>query len=62
MVSPSASKEIRGAKRFYGWPEDESFLVPEKVRSHFADLGRRGAGLRESWDELFGRYGKEYPS
>ena len=30
---PLGVEEIRGAKRFYGWPEDESFLVPDKVGS-----------------------------
>ena len=58
---PLGVEEIRGAKRFYGWPEDESFLVPDKVRSHFADLGIRGAEVRRKWDELFTRYSKEYP-
>jgi transketolase len=54
-------EEVRGAKRNYGWPEDESFLVPEKVRNHFADLGKRGAELRVTWDELFAKYGEEFP-
>ena len=58
---PLGVEEIRGAKRFYGWPEDESFLVPDKVRSHFADLGIRGAEVRTEWDELFTGYSKEYP-
>jgi transketolase len=31
---PLGVEEVRGTKRNYGWPEDESFLVPEKVRSH----------------------------
>ena len=58
---PLGVEEVRGAKRNYGWPEDESFLVPEKVRSHFADLGKRGAELRAAWDELFAKYGEEFP-
>jgi len=58
---PLGVEEIRGAKRFYGWPEDQSFLVPDKVRSHFADLGIRGAEVRAEWDELFTGYSKEYP-
>jgi transketolase len=58
---PLGVEEVRGAKRNYGWPEDESFLVPEKVRSHFADLGKRGAEVRAEWDELFAKYGKEFP-
>ena len=58
---PLGVEEVRGAKRNYGWPEDESFLVPEKVRNHFADLGKRGAELRAAWDELFAKYGEEFP-
>ena len=58
---PLGVEEVRGAKRNYGWPEDESFLVPEKVRSHFADLGKRGAELRATWDDLFNKYGEEFP-
>ncbi|MFZ1114749.1 MAG: transketolase [Propionibacteriaceae bacterium] len=58
---PLGVEEVRGAKRNYGWPEDESFLVPEKVRGHFADLGKRGAELRAAWDELFAKYGEEFP-
>jgi len=58
---PLGVEEVRGAKRNYGWPEDESFLVPEKVLSHFADLGKRGAELRATWDELFNKYEEEFP-
>jgi len=58
---PLGVEEIRGAKRFYGWPEDESFLVPDKVRNHFAEDGKRGAEQRAAWDELFAAYSKEYP-
>ncbi|HXD25507.1 MAG TPA: transketolase, partial [Propionibacteriaceae bacterium] len=58
---PLGVEEVRGAKRNYGWPEDESFLVPDKVRSHFADLGKRGAELRATWDGLFAKYGEEFP-
>jgi transketolase len=59
---PLGVEEIRGAKRFYGWPEDESFLVPDKVREHFAQVsGKRGAELRSDWNELFAAYSSEYP-
>jgi len=59
---PLGVEEIRGAKRFYGWPEDESFLVPDKVREHFAQVsGKRGAELRSDWNELFAAYSREYP-
>ena len=55
-------EEIAGAKRNYGWPENESFVVPEKVLEHFADgIGQRGSEARQAWEELFARYSAEYP-
>ncbi len=56
-------EEVRGAKRFYGWPEDAQFLVPDGVYQHFADgIGARGAALRNEWEEMLGRYRMEYPA
>ena len=44
---PLGAEEVRGTKRFYGWPEDATFLVPDEVYRHFADgAGSRGRGLR----------------
>ncbi|MCU1500280.1 MAG: Transketolase [Acidimicrobiales bacterium] len=59
---PLGAAEVRGAKLSYGWPGDESFLVPDGVREHLADgAGTRGRELREEWDDLFGRYAAEFP-
>ena len=60
---PLGEDEIRAAKRFYGWPEDAKFLVPEGVREHFASgIGTRGAKLRGEWMALFGDYKAKYPA
>ncbi|MFO0878417.1 MAG: transketolase [Gemmataceae bacterium] len=59
---PLGEEEIRLAKRFYGWPEDAKFLVPDGVKEHFQQgLGKRGHELREGWTTLFARYQKEFP-
>ncbi len=59
---PLGDEEIRATKRFYGWPEDAKFLVPEGVRERFAEqLGARGATLSSAWHELFARYRTAYP-
>ena len=48
---PLGEEEIRLTKRFYGWPEDAKFLVPDGVREHFAaGIGARGAKLRGGVD------------
>ena len=52
---PLGDEEVRLCKRFYGWPEEAQFLVPEGVQEHFAaGIGARGAEARRRWTELFG--------
>jgi transketolase len=59
---PLGDEEIRGAKRFFGWPEDAKFLVPAGVKERFAEkMGARGAKLRGEWMELFAKYRAHYP-
>jgi transketolase len=59
---PLGAEEIKAAKRFYGWPEDAQFLVPDGVREHFAaGIGARGAKLRKDWIALFDAYKAKYP-
>jgi transketolase len=59
---PLGEEEIKLAKRFYGWPEDAKFLVPDGVREHIAaGLGARGARLRSDWMALFEAYKAKYP-
>ena len=59
---PLGDEEVKLAKRSYGWPEDQTFLVPEGVREHFAEgVGARGRTVRAEWLELFERYHTEHP-
>ena len=59
---PLGDEEIRLCKRFYGWPEDAQFLVPDGVYQHFATgIGKRGAGARQAWLELFAAYRAQCP-
>jgi transketolase len=49
--------EVKLAKRFYGWPEDAQFLVPDGVYESFRDgIGRRGRALRDDWIKSFEGY------
>jgi len=59
---PLGEEEVRLAKKFYGWPEDAKFLVPDGVIEHFRDgVGKRGRELRGQWDAKFAEYGKQFP-
>ena len=60
--APLGEEEVRLVKRFYGWPEDAQFLVPDGIYDHFAaGIGRRGAQARREWSELFARYQAKHP-
>ncbi len=60
---PLGPEGVRAAKRFYGWPEDAEFLVPDGVREHFAEgLGARGRDARDAWEALFAEYRAAFPT
>ena len=59
---PLGEEEVRLTKRFYGWPEDVQFLVPDGVYSRFDEvIGRRGRQLRENWSKTFAAYERAEP-
>src|SRR5271170_5643652 len=59
---PLGEEEVRLVKKFYGWPEDAKFLVPEGVREHFRDgVGKRGHDARAQWAKMFAGYSQKYP-
>jgi transketolase len=59
---PLGEDEIRLTKRFYGWPEDAKFLVPDGVRERLADgFGRRGRDLHVQWAARLEDYRKQFP-
>ncbi len=59
---PLGDEEVRLVKRYYGWPEDAQFLVPDGVYGHFAEgVGARGAQARSQWTQLFATYRTRYP-
>jgi transketolase len=58
---PLGEEEVRSVKKFYGWPEDAKFLVPEGVREHFQDgVGKRGREARARWEKMFSEYSQKY--
>ena len=59
---PLGEDEVRLTKKFYGWPEDARFLVPEGVYDHFKQgIGRRGKELRDAWFARLEQYKAKYP-
>jgi transketolase len=59
---PLGEAEVKLVKKFYGWPEEAKFLVPDGVYEHFREgIGRRGGELHAQWDKLYAGYAKQYP-
>ena len=60
---PLGDEEVRETKRFYGWPEDAEFLVPDEVRERFAEgIGARGAEHSAAWQRTLVGYEREHES
>src|SRR6202166_1858783 len=50
-------EEVKLTKRFYGWPEDAKFLIPDGVFEHFQKgIGARGKTERDRWTSIQTEY------
>ncbi|MBK7995567.1 MAG: transketolase [Blastocatellia bacterium] len=58
---PLGDEEIRLTKRRYGWPEEEKFLVPDRVHDFTNMCINRGQEQEEAWKAKFAAYAQEYP-
>ncbi len=59
--APLGVEEIRLTKKNLGWPEDQSFYVPEEVYDNFSGLITAGGQSEAEWKDLYLRYTKKYP-
>jgi transketolase len=59
---PLGADEVKATKKFYGWPEDKDFYVPDGVYQQFqGGIGKRGADARAAWQKLFDEYRSKFP-
>jgi transketolase len=59
---PLGEEEVKLVKKFYGWPEDAKFLVPDGVLEHFREVvGKRGGDLHAQWSKKFAEYSQKFP-
>ena len=55
-------EEVKLTKRFYGWPEDAKFLIPDGVYDNFQKgIGTRGKKERDEWKARFSAYSSSKP-
>jgi transketolase len=53
-------EEVKLTKRFYGWPEEPAFYVPDEALKYFRDCGARGREYESDWNGRFERYAKAH--
>ena len=53
-------EEVKLTKRFYGWPEEPAFYVPDEALKHFRESGARGREYESDWNSRFERYAKAH--
>ncbi len=59
---PLGADEIKLAKKFYGWPEDKQFYVPDGVYDRFRQgIGARGKAAHETYKKEFAEYKAKHP-
>ncbi len=59
--APLGDDEIKLTKKFYGWPEEEKFQVPDQAKQAFADtVGKNGAAASAAWNAMFSEYKGKY--
>jgi len=59
--SPLGKEEVKLVKKFYGWPEDAEFLVPDRALQHMREAVARGRMLEAAWQQKFAAYKQAFP-
>ncbi|HEY1546872.1 MAG TPA: transketolase [Kofleriaceae bacterium] len=59
--SPLNEKEVAETKQALGWDPAKKFFVPDDVRAHMAEQGRRGAAAHTAWRDKLTAYTKAFP-
>jgi len=58
---PLGVEEVKAAKRFYGWPEDAQFLIPEAAGAHLGEAVERGKRLEADWGAKLAAWAQKNP-
>jgi transketolase len=52
---------VAATKKFFGFPEDQSFYVPDDALKNWRQAIDRGAGFEADWKKLFDGYAAAFP-
>jgi transketolase len=56
-----SAADAAATKKFFGFPEDQSFLVPEDALANWREAVERGAAQEAGWNQLFAGYKAAFP-
>ncbi|HEX7841778.1 MAG TPA: transketolase, partial [Kofleriaceae bacterium] len=59
--SPLGEAGVAATKKALGWDPDKHFFVPDEVRAHMAEGGKRGAEAHAVWDGKLAAYRAAHP-
>ncbi len=58
---PLGAADLAATKKFFGFPEDQSFYLPGAAFANWRQAVDRGAKFQSEWQSLFARYSNAYP-
>ncbi len=53
--------DTAATKKFFGFPEDKNFYLPDDALANWRNAGERGAALEADWNQLFSGYKQAFP-
>ncbi len=59
--APLGDEEIRLTKKNLGWPEDQSFYIPDDALKVFRECVSQGGAAEHAWQQQFEAYKSAYP-
>jgi transketolase len=58
---PLGTEAVAATKKFFGFPEDQSFVLPDEALKNWREAVERGAGSDAEWKKLFAGYAAANP-
>jgi transketolase len=53
--------DVAATKKFFGFPEDQSFYVPDEALANWREAVKRGAAAEAEWNKQFAGYKAAFP-
>jgi transketolase len=53
--------DVAATKKFFGFPEDQNFYVPDDALANWREAVKRGAEFEAEWNKLFAGYKAAFP-